>query len=301
MAGAHRQGSGLLPARLSLSALLAVLAALSACSSNDAVPDYSSPGSSGSSGTSGVVNPPRSSRGNPPFYEVFGKRYYVMQSSNGYRERGVASWYGQDFHGKPTSSGEIYNMHGMTAAHKTLPLPTWVEVTNQVNGKSVILKVNDRGPFVGDRIIDLSYKAALELDMIRSGTARVSVRALGAPAAVPASPAPVVAGVTEQVSRPGFAIISEAQAGTLQPGDLPGEGLFAQVGAFGDRNNALRFVAELKGAGFTNTFITAAEAGGTLLYRVRIGPLSDADQFDRVRSGLRSMGVAEARLVVDNN
>jgi rare lipoprotein A len=248
-----------------------------------------------------VVNPPRSSRGNPPFYEVFGKRYYVMQSSNGYRERGVASWYGQDFHGKPTSSGEIYNMHGMTAAHKTLPLPTWVEVTNQVNGKSVILKVNDRGPFVGDRIIDLSYKAALELDMIRSGTARVSVRALGAPAAVPASPAPVFAGVTEQVSRPGFAIISEAQAGTLQPGDLPGEGLFAQVGAFGDRNNALRFVAELKSAGFANTFITAAQAGGTLLYRVRIGPLSDADQFDRVRSGLRSMGVAEARLVVDNN
>jgi rare lipoprotein A len=301
MAGAHRQGSGLLPARLSLSALLAVLAALSACSSNDAVPDYSSPGSSGSSGTSGVVNPPRSSRGNPPFYEVFGKRYYVMQSSNGYRERGVASWYGQDFHGKPTSSGEIYNMHGMTAAHKTLPLPTWVEVTNQVNGRSVILKVNDRGPFVGDRIIDLSYKAALELDMIRSGTARVSVRALGAPAAVPASPAPVVASVTEQVSRPGFAIISEAEADTLQPGDLPGEGLFAQVGAFGDRNNALRFVAELKGAGFTNTFITAAEAGGTLLYRVRIGPLSDADQFDRVRSGLRSMGVAEARLVVDNH
>jgi rare lipoprotein A len=300
MAGAHRQGSGLLPARLSLSALLAVLAALSACSSNDAVPDYSSPGSSGSSGTSGVVNPPRSSRGNPPFYEVFGKRYYVMQSSNGYRERGVASWYGQDFHGKPTSSGEIYNMHGMTAAHKTLPLPTWVEVTNQVNGRSVILKVNDRGPFVGNRIIDLSYKAALELDMIRSGTTRVSVRALGAPAAVPASPAPVVASVTEQVSRPGFAIISEAEADTLQPGDLPGEGLFAQVGAFGDRNNALRFVAELKSAGFANTFITAAQAGGTLLYRVRIGPLSDADQFDRVRSGLRSMGVAEARLVVDN-
>ena len=129
-----------------------------------------------------VINPPRSDRGNPPFYEVYGHRYYVLATSDGYRERGVASWYGPDFHGKPTSGGERYDMHALTAAHKTLPIPTWVEVTNLANGKHVIVKINDRGPFVDNRIIDLSYRAAQELDMIRNGTARVEVRALGAPA-----------------------------------------------------------------------------------------------------------------------
>jgi rare lipoprotein A len=103
---------------------------------------------------------PRSSRGNPPFYEVFGERYYVLDSSDGFRETGIASWYGRDFHGKPTSSGETYDMREMTAAHKTLPLPTWVEVTNLSNGRSVIVRVNDRGPVVDGRVIDLSQRAA---------------------------------------------------------------------------------------------------------------------------------------------
>jgi rare lipoprotein A len=108
--------------------------------------------------SSAIINPERGSRGNPPSYEVFGQRYFVMNSSEGYREHGIASWYGRDFHGRPTSSGEIYDMNLLTAAHKTLPLPTWVEVTNVSNGRRVIVKVNDRGPFVGDRIIDLSQR-----------------------------------------------------------------------------------------------------------------------------------------------
>src|SRR5262245_44020143 len=118
--------------------------------------------------------------GNPQSYEVFGKRYKVRASSDGYHERGIASWYGNPFHGRPTSSGEMYDMHEMTAAHTSLPLPTWVEVTNLSNGKKVVVKVNDRGPFVANRVIDLSYAAAEALDIVRTGTARVEIRALGA-------------------------------------------------------------------------------------------------------------------------
>jgi len=116
--------------------------------------------------------------GNPQSYEVFGKRYKVRASSEGYHERGIASWYGDPFHGRATSSGETYDMEEMTAAHTSLPLPTWVEVTNLSNGRKVVVKVNDRGPFVANRLIDLSYAAAKALDIVRTGTARVDVRAL---------------------------------------------------------------------------------------------------------------------------
>jgi rare lipoprotein A len=116
--------------------------------------------------------------GNHSPYEVFGRKYYVMKSSEGYHERGTASWYGSKFHGRKTSSGEPYDMHLATAAHKSLPLPTYAEVTNLDNGRKVVVKINDRGPFKDDRLIDLSYGAALRLDMVASGTARVEVRAL---------------------------------------------------------------------------------------------------------------------------
>src|SRR3954452_18446245 len=116
--------------------------------------------------------------GSPRSYEVLGKRYNVRASSEGYLERGTASWYGHPFDGRPTSSGEMYDMNGLTAAHPTLPIPTWVEVTNLKNGKRVVVKVNDRGPFIGKRLIDLSHGAATALDMVRDGTAQVEVRAL---------------------------------------------------------------------------------------------------------------------------
>jgi rare lipoprotein A len=121
---------------------------------------------------------PRSRTGNPPFYDVMGKRYFVLSSSVGYVERGVASWYGPGFHKVRTSTGETYDMYAMTAAHKTLPLPAYVRVTNLQNGRSIVVRVNDRGPFVGNRIIDLSYTAASKLDMLRNGTAMVEVRSL---------------------------------------------------------------------------------------------------------------------------
>ena len=121
---------------------------------------------------------PRGRRGNPPFYEVFGKRYYVMAESDGWVERGTASWYGPGFHAASTSLGERYDMYAMTAAHKTLPIPCYAEVTNLRNGRKVVVRINDRGPFVGDRIIDLSYTAAAKLDMLLAGTAPVEVRVL---------------------------------------------------------------------------------------------------------------------------
>jgi rare lipoprotein A len=224
-----------------------------------------------------VVNPPRSARGNPAEYEVMGRRYRVMNSSDGYRDTGVASWYGRDFHGRSTSSGERYDMFGMTAAHKTLPLPTWVEVTNQRNGKSVIVKVNDRGPFVDDRIIDLSYAAALELDMVRSGTAPVFVRALGAPATLP------------QV----------AGSGAAEP--TPEERVvFAQVGAFSDESNAQRMVSQLHNSGFDNAEIHSAQGGGVgIIHRVRIGPLGSDSMFTTVRDQLLGLGFDGAQMIVE--
>ena len=134
----------------------------------------------GDAPASSATSSQRSSRGNPASYEVFGERYYILNTSDGYKKRGVASWYGKKFHGKPTSSGEIYDMHDMTAAHKTLPLPVNAKVTNLENGRSVIVKINDRGPFIDNRIIDLSYAAARDLDMITNGTALVEVETLGA-------------------------------------------------------------------------------------------------------------------------
>jgi rare lipoprotein A len=285
---------------------LSVAVTVSGCASRRAAPDVS---------RAAVVNPPRSERGNPPFYEVRGKRYFVLDTSDGYVEQGIASWYGPDFHKRATSSGEQYDMYAMTAAHKTLPLPTWVEVTNLANGRRVIVKVNDRGPFVGTRIIDLSYAAAKSLDMIRAGTARVEVRALGAPEApelpravqasvsaeTPASPAAAGAQpATPKRPRSSFSLISEAAADELTAAERaraavePGPRLFVQVGAFSNRDNATRLVGRLKARGYANAFVVSDRDG---LNRVRVGPLTDAREYDRVNDGLRRLGLAETRLV----
>jgi rare lipoprotein A len=262
-------------------------------------------------------------RGNPPFYDVLGRRYYVLPTSDGYRARGVASWYGRDFHGLATSSGETYNMNAMTAAHTTLPIPTWVEVTNLDNGRRVVVKVNDRGPFVDNRLIDLSYAAALQLDMVRNGTARVEVRALSptpgpppavvtastAPAPVTTAPAPVTtmpaATPDSGIGIAGIALISSADAAPPPAAGSSGAvatsgsaaPLFAQVGAFGDRANAARLVERLRANGFVNAFVVSEADGRRTLHRVRLGPLRDDQQFDEVRARLRSLGFGESQLV----
>ena len=247
-----------------------------------------------------IIDMPHSRRGNPPFYEVFGERYYVLESSAGYRERGVASWYGRDFHGQPTSGGESYDMYALTAAHKSLPIPTWVEVTNLSNGKRVMVKVNDRGPFVDNRIIDLSYRAADDIGMLEAGTAQVEVRALGASAVgSTARPTERIALSEEPERSRGFSIISEAVADTPQPGDQSFKQLYVQVGAFAEQDNATGLTETLKDKGFGNSFVIPATEGGPILYRVRIGPLNNAAQFDLVNDGLRSLGMYGSRLVVE--
>lgn len=212
---------------------------------------------------------PRSSRGNPPFYEVLGKRYFVLPTSEGYVERGVASWYGPGFHAAQTSNGEKYDMYGMTAAHPTLPLPTYVRVTHLGNGRSVVVRVNDRGPFKDGRIIDLSYTAAAKLDMIKAGTAFVEVRAL-TPDANSSEPQPVVA-----------------------------SDIYVQAGAFGNESNAMRLRDQLHSQGIHNAFVRNDSTSDRALFRVRVGPLANVKEFDRTLERLRSLGVPDARLASD--
>ncbi|GAC1301423.1 MAG: septal ring lytic transglycosylase RlpA family protein [Steroidobacteraceae bacterium] len=232
---------------------------------------------------------PRSRKGNPPFYDVLGKRYYVLSSSAGYWERGVASWYGPGFHKVRTSTGEIYDMYGMTAAHKTLPLPAYVRVTNLQNGRSAVVRVNDRGPFVGNRIIDLSYTAAAKLGMLRNGTALVDVRALDPSASTPEVPA--AAPATAPTAGPGAA----GAAGSPSVSAA----LFVQAGAFSDPLNAQRMVEKLRGGNYGKIFVRDDRIAGRRMYRVRIGPVRDVAEFDRVVAALERAGIADAHLALD--
>jgi len=269
----------------------------------------------------------RSRFGNPPFYDVFGVRYYVLSSSADYVERGVASWYGPGFHKVRTSTGEPYDMYGMTAAHKTLPLPAYVRVTNLQNGRSIVVRVNDRGPFVGHRIIDLSYTAAAKLDMLRDGTAMVEVRSIdpAAPFAVPAAPpgtpltasaapgtpvaapavaappvaAPAVAApavASPPVASPPVAAPPLTAATSVTPLPPP---LFIQAGAFADPNNAARLADRLKSSGYLQVFVRQDVIAGRTLYRVRIGPVPGVPEYDRIVTALEQVGVRDAHLALD--
>jgi rare lipoprotein A len=212
---------------------------------------------------------PRALHGNPPFYEVDGKRYYVRETAEGYEATGVASWYGPTFNGMRTADGDLYNMYEMTAAHKTLPLPCYVRVTNLRNGRSVVVKVNDRGPFVANRLIDLSYVAAAKLGMLGTGTALVDVRAI-----TPGNPA----------------VLTRAS-------ESPPPTLYVQVGAFAIRSNADHVVARLQAAGLAGTFVFGPPVTRSHLYRVRIGPVSGVPEFDRLVARLTALGYPGARLV----
>lgn len=215
---------------------------------------------------------PRATRGNPPFYQIDGRRYFVLDSADGHVETGVASWYGSKFHGRPTSSGEPYDMFAMTAAHRTLPLPTYARVTNLENGKAIIVRINDRGPFAHDRVIDLSYAAAVKLDIIGAGTGVVEVRTID-PAAWTASEAP------------------PAPSGTPR--------LFVQVGAFADRTNADAVATRLRGADLYNVDLLTHPEDAPPLWRVRIGPLADVDEADATVLRAAELGFPEARIVID--
>lgn len=191
-----------------------------------------------------VYDPPASAglKGHQKPYSVNGKRYEPLRESNGFVEEGLASWYGPDFHGKPTSCGEIYDMHALTAAHKILPLGVSVRVTNQNNGKSVVVRVNDRGPFVGNRIIDLSYAAAQELDIVAAGTAPVRIEALG----------------------------FQQGDGYAPPANYNTGPFTVQVASFKDQENARRLSTQLKKQYGTST-IQSGWVKENLFHRVRVG------------------------------
>jgi len=250
---------------------------------------------------------PRSAAGNPPFYEVAGHRYVVLASASGYHERGVASWYGPDFHGLRTATGERYDMFAMTAAHKTLPIPCYARVTNLSNGRSIVVRINDRGPFVANRIIDLSYAGATRLDMIRNGTAFVQVEALtpasaGSTAALPATlPGASAAGVGVSNVPP---ITAPLQAATDAAPQAPARasassgGFYIQVGAFGQADNARRAAHKLRDAGLTHVF-TLSPAADQPLQRVRIGPIASVQEYDQLIARLSALGYPGARLAQD--
>lgn len=257
-------------------ALLLVTLALTACGGGNTKRD--GPGSARIPSIPGDAVPrqePRSKYGNKPVYEVFNKRYTILNSSAGYRERGVASWYGKKFHGNLTSSREKYDMYAMTAAHKTLPLPTYVRVRNLRNNKTIVVRVNDRGPFVSNRIIDLSYAAALKLDMVRDGTSLVEVTAISFD--VPRG------------DRPARITTSAARAAQI----------FVQVGAFGERDNAARRLTMLSRNGMANAFVHEDTSSGTPLFRVRIGPVADVAQYDLVVTELAKIGIKDPYLITE--
>lgn len=225
-------------------------------------------------------NEPRSKYGNPRSYVVLGKRYHVMESSNGFVEKGIASWYGTKFHGRRTSSGETYDMYAMTAAHKNLPLPTYVKVTNLENNRHVIVKVNDRGPFHENRIIDLSYAAATRLDIIRKGTGWVEIRAI--------RPGESVAGSDDA---PGAPVEVKTEVKTA------GDGFYIQVGSFSNLVNAQNLRKKLDSFGERLVKISQAVVRDKVLYRVRIGPINDIDFADSIVSKLADFGVTEHQIV----
>ena len=219
---------------------------------------------------------PKSRYGNPESYLVFGKRYYVMNDSTGFMEKGFASWYGKKFHGRRTSSGETYDMYAMTAAHKSLPLPTYVEVINLKNKRKVIVKVNDRGPFHANRIIDLSYTAATKLGIVENGTGLVEVRAIN-PRNYPGKGAPVRT-VSLDSSVPGF---------------------YIQVGAFSQLANAERLRKNLGIIGEYLVRLSQAIVDGNTIYRVRIGPLANIDNADKIVATLAQLGIDNHKIVIN--
>ena len=261
---------------------------------------------------------PRGARGNPPFYTVFGKRYYVLASSEGFVERGTASWYGPGFHSEATSLGETYDMYAMTAAHKTLPIPAYAEVTNLRNGRKVVVRINDRGPFVGDRIIDLSYTAAAKLDMLLQGTAPVEVRVISPrgdipdllakgvgvddrqrgdkPASVVTGPLPALGGQIRNVPAPPPVTVVNAPAATSPTPNA--QVMYIQAGVFADHENARRRVEVLLAAGIELASLDEVSSPRAR-HRVRVGPFASVEEFDFHMRRLRELGITDARLITD--
>jgi rare lipoprotein A len=371
----RRRRSAMAASVLQTAAICGLLVALGGCASRGGDAADGAPGDRGLNlGDTPDAVPrvePRSKYGNMATYVVRGKRYYTKPDSHGHVELGMASWYGKKFHGQKTSSGERYDMYSMTAAHKTLPLPTYARVTNVENGRSAVVRINDRGPFHGPRVIDLSYAAATKIGVVSNGTAMVEVRAIdpGRPAtdpgpsrgpflaakqpparasAVTASAAPrrtsapakasashdravaaalaaiesrpptrpasdtkapsrpqsaddgptVVAAKSDSASDTRTAAAAPSRPAVAADADGAGkEGLYLQVGAFGDPHNAERLRERLTVQLAEQVRVQRPAEGGASLYKVRVGPFGSEGEARRVSAKLSTLGVSEPRRV----
>ena len=210
-------------------------------------------------------------------YKIDGKRYKTLSSSKGYKKRGIASWYGSDFDGKQTACGEEYDMYDFTAAHKTLPLPSYVRVQNLRNGKTVIVKVNDRGPFIDDRLIDLSYAAAKKIDMLDSGTSPVRIFAVSEAEA---------ANYFKNNEKSIFSLsIFEKIVNRNK------RSITLQVGAFSNSDGANLLKKRIESLGVKNVFISKARSKRKTFHRVRIGPVKTSKEYEDAIRKLSSLSL----------
>lgn len=292
----------------------AALLTLAACSSSPAKP----PSTSASAPPAGTPGPVRTVHDGPPSYmqdvsqipdavptphsgrykaspyNVLGRDYNPMQDGRSYREEGTASWYGTKFHGQDTANGELYDLYGMTAAHKTLPLPTYVQVTNLTNNRKIIVRVNDRGPFYSDRIIDLSYAAAKKLGYAEQGTAHVLVEGID----------PVA---WQQQNNPSYLVQSQPTI-TPRPAEIiPPEpietghtGYYLQVGAFSNAQSAEQVRQRVSGVVSANVFVSEVQQDTRTLHRVRLGPVNSQDEARRLMETLRLANMGTPTLVTVN-
>lgn len=214
----------------------------------------------------------RTKAGNPKQYEIFGKQYQVLADSNGYQKKGVASWYGKKFHGRKTSNGEIFNMYAMTAAHKTLPIPSYVRVTHVKNKRSVIVRVNDRGPFHGNRVIDLSYAAAVKLGIKKTGTAVVNIVAI-------------------DVESPNKKQKKYTSNNAVK--------MYLQVAAFSSSHRAYRLQDKLIAKKISPLMVKVAKKSGGSIYRVQAGPFYSYKQMDAENQKLAGIGYKKTQLLVE--
>ncbi len=245
---------------------------------------------------------PRSRYGNPESYQVFGRTYYVMDDVVEFEQEGLASWYGKKFHGRRTSSGETYDMYAMTAAHKELPIPIYVRVINLENDRSVVVRVNDRGPFAPGRIIDLSYAAADRLGMVEQGTARVRIETLSRTLSPEDAPPRLAEGADAvrqaEASDPGTDNGNIAAAAPARmPGEIRADVWYLQAGAFSQRQNAENLKRRLSSAALAPVTLSTDD-GSAARYRVRLGPLESRAAVEQLSEQLRERGLGDRHLVI---
>lgn len=298
---------------------LIVIGLLNGCSSKKSKPDDSSPSSSSSSGSSSGRYPgkdkdwgpekeidmshvpdavpryeTRTIAGNKNPYTVLGQTYTLMDDERAYTERGIASWYGFKFNGERTSNGELYDMFAMTGAHKTLPIPSYVRVTNLDNRKSVIVRINDRGPFHEGRIVDLSYAAAQRLGITQMGTGNVEVEIV-----VPdGDPRPPLKKRKTGVASKDAGIVPKAEvnASPSTPQSPLPEGTYLQIAAFGVEDSAKKFAANVSGS-VSYPLLISVTAAPNKLYRVRVGPFKDAQSMQAAREQLQKIDISQVHVV----